>query len=401
MSGAAPDIRLPAEDDDAEMLLQDGQFSWLVRWCFVSRLICLAIASPVIFWFEPSPVAVICLVLLIGSSLALSRSVWLIRQIIRHPLWASADVLVSALLILAVPVGQPAVLTVISTALIAGMLFPSRVLALLIVPLMFATMVPMIMGQTGTALRDVLLTVTGLPVIVLGVALIGAVVRITVRRLVQAQTEVAAAQSEKAAADERARLARDMHDSVGKSLHGISLAARSLPRALERSPELATQTADELARAAEVAAREAREILVDLRRGEQDRPMIEVVTEVVGTWSDRSGIPVAYGGVRAVDCPPAVVKQLVPSLQEMLHNVEKHARATAVEVELLGDAETVTVVVRDNGVGIPEGRMSRAIDGGHYGLKGIGERAELVGGGVSVETPSGGGTEIRWTATRQ
>lgn len=95
------------------------------------------------------------------------------------------------------------------------------------------------------------------------------------------------------------------------------------------------------------------------------------------------------------------MKQLVPSLQEMLHNVEKHARATAVEVELLGDAEAVTVVVRDNGVGIPEGRMSRAVDGGHYGLKGIGERAELVGGGVSVETPSGGGTEIRWTATRQ
>ena len=223
--------------------------------------------------------------------------------------------------------------------------------------------------------------IAGLPGLVAGVCIIGAVVRHHVEALLQARHEVAEAVAAIGAADERARLAREMHDSVGKSLHGISLGAKALCRAAERDAGQARELATSLAESADRAAHEARTLLVALRRGQTDRPTIDVITEVVASWQQQTKVPVRFSTVRAVDASPFVTGQMKAALEEILHNIDKHAAATKVEVQLTGDDRFIDLIVIDNGIGFDAERAAARDADGHYGLRGLAERAGLVGGG--------------------
>jgi signal transduction histidine kinase len=192
-----------------------------------------------------------------------------------------------------------------------------------------------------------------------------------------------------------------MHDSVGKSLHGISMAASALRRTVDDDPVAARELAGELAAASETAAQEARTILVGLRQGQLDRPTVDVVREILDDWSAQTGVASELSVVRVVDADPAVTVQLAAALREMLHNIAKHAEATLVEVELTADAGGLELVVRDDGVGFDPTRARRGEASGHFGLRGLHERAAQVGGSMQIDSIEGEGTTIRWTATRQ
>jgi signal transduction histidine kinase len=202
------------------------------------------------------------------------------------------------------------------------------------------------------------------------------------------------------AAQERARLARDMHDSVGKSIHGISLGSKALRRMVDRDPDQAKQLAGSLADAADQAAREARALLMSLREGQIDRPTVEVINEVLADWQATSGISARLVDVAAVDASAAVTTQMVAALREILHNIVKHARAETVTVRLTGDAEQIELAVTDDGVGFDVDRVGARESDGHFGLRGLRERAEQVGGTVEISSEKRKGTEVRWTAQR-
>jgi signal transduction histidine kinase len=192
-----------------------------------------------------------------------------------------------------------------------------------------------------------------------------------------------------------------MHDSVGKSLHGISLGAKALCRAAERDAGQARELATSLAESADRAAHEARTLLVALRRGQTDRPTIDVITEVVACWQQQTKVPVRFSTVHAVDASPFVTGQMKAALEEILHNIDKHAAATKVEVQLTGDDRFIDLIVIDNGIGFDTERASVREADGHYGLRGLAERAALVGGVLEVSTEKRKGTRVRWTALRQ
>jgi signal transduction histidine kinase len=392
---------MPATTVGAESLLDDAQFVYLVRWVFTARLVCLALAAPAALTGPGATLpASLSLCLLTVSSLVCSRSDRVIRTMIRHPLLASADVAVTITLLISIDSRQPAALTAICTALAAGLLFARGVLVVLMVPLALGGVGAAVLATVPTGWSAWLALLAGLPALVVGVCIVGSVVRHNVQALIQARQEVAEAEAAVGAADERARLARGMHDSVGKSIHGISLGAKALKRVVGDDSEAARELAGRLADAADQAAGEARALLVSLREGQIDRPTVDVVAELIEQWQADTGVRARLSTVRAVDAAPVVTSQMAHALGEILHNVSKHAAATEVDVVLTGDPDRIELSVTDNGNGFSAERPPSKEVRGHYGLRGLQERAEQVGGKVDITSAPGGGTSVRWTARR-
>jgi signal transduction histidine kinase len=399
----APATAVAGPNSTAEVLLADNTYVRLVRWVFTARLVCLALATPAaladLSW---SPGATISLLLLTVSSLIFSHSDRVIATLIRHPLLASLDTAVSIALLITISAGQPATLTVVCTALAAGLLFSRRVLVVLMVPLVVGSLgaPSIVLSAAPTSWQGWLALVAGLPALVLGVCVIGSVVQRNVRSMVEARRQAAEAVAAVGAASERARLARDMHDSVGKSIHGISLGSKALRRMVDRDPAMAKELAGSLADAADQAAREARALLMSLREGQIDRPTVEVVSEMLRDWQADTGIPARLVHVGAVDVSPVVTQQMTSALREILHNIDKHAHAQTVTVRLTGDAELIQLEVTDDGVGFDVSRAAAHEADGHFGLRGLRERAEQVGGSVDISSEKRKGTTVRWTAQR-
>lgn len=385
-----------------DQLLEEPQFVLLVRWVFTGRLVFLALSAPAGFLTSSATlVGGITLILLTASSLLLSRSDRVMRLLLHHPLLGSLDVALTVLLLISLDSEQPAALAVVCTALATGLLFPYRILIVLVIPLAFGAIGSPSLIAPSDGWQEWLLRLTGIPALVVGVCLIGAVVRRYAERTIEARQQVSEAVAAVGAAEERARLARDMHDSVGKTLYGISLSAKALTRAIGTDAVVARQVAGSLSEAAETAAAEARALLITLRSGKTDRPTIEVLRDVVDRWQTDTQIPVVLNSLQAVDADPRVTEQLERALGEMLHNIAKHADAGRVDVTLRGDAETIELEVSDDGCGFDSSAVAELEKNGHFGLRGLRERAASVGGTSEVESTRGKGTTYRWTARRQ
>lgn len=206
------------------------------------------------------------------------------------------------------------------------------------------------------------------------------------------RAEVAAA-----AAEERTRLAREMHDSLAKTLRGIALAAAALPMWARRDPARAAEEAVRLATAAEVASREARGLLTDLRDDTVTRPLPEAVGLVVDRWADEHDIETGreIDPAAGADLPLRTRHEVLSVLGEALANVARHSGAGSASVRLTGDGARLELTVRDDGRGFGAGEPEAAVRRGHYGLVGMHERAERVGGSLDVESRPGGGTTVR------
>lgn len=222
-----------------------------------------------------------------------------------------------------------------------------------------------------------------------------AVATAALARYVGLSIETAAIAQRSAAASERARLARELHDSVAKTLHGVSFAALALPASLRRQPHLFEQLVETVQKGADNAVRESRELLAALRRDVPDQPFAVTVRGVCDAWTATSGIPVQL--TTAPEEPTVAARyELTQILSEALHNVARHASATHVVVTLDRTAAGVGLTVRDDGAGftVPPD-LSQLATAGNFGLVGMSERARTVGGRLTVESRPGAGTVLR------
>ncbi|UOE22058.1 sensor histidine kinase [Thermobifida halotolerans] len=194
-----------------------------------------------------------------------------------------------------------------------------------------------------------------------------------------------------AAAEERTRLARDMHDSVAKTLRGIALAAQALPLWLERDPERAAATAAQVVAAAGTAVREIRELITDLRESPAGPSVADGVAAVLREWSAQTGVAAGLC-VRGTPLPLPVVArhETVAVLREALTNIDRHSAAETVTVELAAEAEHLVMTVRDNGRGFDPVLPLP----GRYGLVGMRERAARAGGSLTLTSATGSGTTV-------
>jgi signal transduction histidine kinase len=224
---------------------------------------------------------------------------------------------------------------------------------------------------------------------------LGAVVATSaLARHLELSTSLLVAAQRSAAASERARLARELHDSVAKTLRGVSLAALALPSSLRRQPALAEHLATTVADGATAAARQARELLREMRFDVPDRDFATGVGEVCAAWSAASGIPVRTD-LTGLDPPVMVGYELNRILREALANVARHAYARHVVVRLAPARRGVLLEVSDDGVGfaVPED-LSRLQSASHFGIVGMAERARTAGGRLYLDSAPGAGSTV-------
>lgn len=241
------------------------------------------------------------------------------------------------------------------------------------------------------------LAAVGVPLLYLLAGTVLAVARRLHRQQVRLREALRLAARRSAAAQERARLARDMHDSLAKTLAGIGLTTYALRVSLERDagPDELGRIGAELDRAAARAGQEARALLGDLRSDPGGEPLEPRLARAVRAWSRHSRQPVRTDLSPVGEVAEPVCRELVAVLGELLVNVAAHSAARTVHVALDREEDVVTLAVTDDGIGFAvPADLDDLVEHGHYGLVGVVERVRTVGGGLALTARPGGGTRV-------
>jgi signal transduction histidine kinase len=229
----------------------------------------------------------------------------------------------------------------------------------------------------------------GTPVIILLAAASGVLQRRLLDR--QAMTERALREATRtaAAAEERSRIARDMHDSTIKMMYGIALRADGLTLWAKRDPSRIPTEARLLAAETRTAAAQVRELVGELRTPADPTPLPAQIDRACRAWSAETGIPVAVTCDAACTAEPPTTHELRMVLGEALENVRRHAEASRVEVRLLRKARAIILEVIDDGCGITSAPATSA---DAFGILGMRERGRRLGGSLTLERmgPAGG-----------
>lgn len=199
---------------------------------------------------------------------------------------------------------------------------------------------------------------------------------------------------ELAALRERERLAREMHDGLGHTLAALSVQLEAVQRLYRVDPERASAQVDTLKALTRASMAELRSSLAGLRApGLEDRSIEPALQALCAEFEQRSGVKAVLtleGNPSSL--PAAVTETLWRVAQEALTNVEKHANAQQVTLILAAASHQVTLTVCDDGSGIPKDLLPLI---GHYGMVGMRERVEGLGGDLQVSQPPGGGTCVQ------
>jgi ligand-binding sensor domain-containing protein/signal transduction histidine kinase len=195
--------------------------------------------------------------------------------------------------------------------------------------------------------------------------------------------------------NERARLAREIHDTLLQGLVGLSLQYHALSTEVETAPHLAKDRCERLREKIEMYIREARQSIWDLRS-----PLVE--PEDFARALRQAGEIVTAGKAAHFEfivrgTPPVrnarIQENLLRIGKEAINNAVRHASATNVHVELAYDDDSVTLRVTDNGSGFDPDDPSFSNED-HWGLNSMQERAHEIGGQLKLQTKPGGGTEV-------
>ncbi|MFI9271967.1 GAF domain-containing sensor histidine kinase [Kitasatospora sp. NPDC052896] len=195
-------------------------------------------------------------------------------------------------------------------------------------------------------------------------------------------------------AGERARIAHDLHDAVSQKLFSLRLTAKAAATLLERDPARARAELAEVARLAAEAADELRDVVVELRPAALDEDGLVATLASQVQVLDRAHVAAVRfdaDGVRTL--PPAQEAAVLRVAQEALHNALRHAEANEVRVLLRGTRGRGALLrVADDGHGFDPERVRRA--GRHLGLVSMRDRAQAVGGRLTLTSAPGQGTVI-------
>jgi signal transduction histidine kinase len=202
---------------------------------------------------------------------------------------------------------------------------------------------------------------------------------------------------ETAREEERARLARELHDELGQVLSSLKLEFMWLVGELGKiDPKPGLQFVNKLQSLVgliEVSIQSVRHISGDLRPAVLDHlGLSEAIQWEASRFERRTGIRCRVASARATDMPHrAQALALFRIVQEALTNVARHAHAGAVRITLRHRARQLTISVKDNGRGITKAEKS-SFDS--IGLLGMKERARLIGGRVTISGVQGRGTTV-------
>ncbi|ACB76208.1 sensor histidine kinase [Opitutus terrae] len=236
--------------------------------------------------------------------------------------------------------------------------------------------------------------------LVLAVAAVAAVVFASRRRLHEQERRRAMAETEFAAIlNERNRVAREIHDTLSQGLGAISV---QLELARTHAGEMSAPVRDHLGLAhklARAALADARDSIWNMRsqvleRCDLGEALNEILTQTTEGTRVQPGMQVEGLSRRL---PPVVENNLLRIGQEAITNASKHAHPTRIDVRLAFDGRTVRLTVEDDGVGFVNGTQPKGSRS--FGLVGMKERAQLLGGTVQITSAPGQGTRVTVVVT--
>jgi signal transduction histidine kinase len=196
---------------------------------------------------------------------------------------------------------------------------------------------------------------------------------------------------ELAALQERQRLARELHDSVSQALYGISLGAQTARESLESDSEQAAASIDYVLSLSQAGLAEMRALLFELRpESLETEGLVAALNKQVAALRARHQLTVDAQFEAEPDISLEQKEALYRIAQEALHNIVKHARAATVVLQLVQQADTLLLSVRDDGYGFDPA----ALYPGHLGLHSMRERAAKIDASVTIESAPGRGTCI-------
>ena len=192
---------------------------------------------------------------------------------------------------------------------------------------------------------------------------------------------------------ERARIARDLHDSVAQTLYAIALTAARAREVLAQNEATDVQRAiDEVMQLANTGQSELRALLTNIRPGERESAgLCAGLTDLAADVRKRNGLDVRLSLADASDVPNATTATLLLICREALHNAVKHARANRVDIDLQVGVDAIEVTITDDGRGF----VHCSARPGHFGLQSMRERAATAGGTLELTSARGLGTRIR------
>ncbi len=196
--------------------------------------------------------------------------------------------------------------------------------------------------------------------------------------------------------EEKNRIARELHDTVLQMLFSAGLGAEWCLRRAQHDPPLAQKLMD-MRRLTAQAGSELRGAIYTLSSKVADVGLVPAIEELVGSFVEQYHLPVSFS---TTGQPPylSLLRQnaLHRVVRESLMNAYKHASASHVAARVIFEAERVTVVVQDDGVGLPPAVAERRADGtSHFGLRTVARQIEELGGRFEVMDGEEGGAIVR------
>ena len=194
---------------------------------------------------------------------------------------------------------------------------------------------------------------------------------------------------------ERTRIAREIHDNLAQEMAGISVQLEVVARTLPPQADVARTHLDRARRQVRHGIAEARRYVWDLRSPAlENNDLPAALSETARRLTNETAIQ-AQVEVNGTFRPLAqsVEDNLLRIGQEAINNAVKHAQAQRIIVNLVFDVRRVQLIVRDDGLGF-DNQAAGIGQIGHFGLVGMRERAEQIGGTLSIHSTEGSGTEV-------
>jgi len=191
---------------------------------------------------------------------------------------------------------------------------------------------------------------------------------------------------------ERLHIAREIHDNIGGNLSAIKIGLSSLIKSLEKQQPMLIEKAKKLEELVDSTFDDTHKITADLRPGVLELGIVAALEWHAKEFENRMGIPVTFKTNEEnleLDMDSSIV--LFRVCQEANTNTAKYAKASSIKIELMHQADEIVMQISDDGIGIkPEDKLKKHA----FGLRGMVERVQAVGGQISIEPGPLIGTKI-------
>lgn len=383
---------MPSESSTDPLTLQVAQVALLVR------LFLLLVLTLVWAMQQPAVVSALVMVAALPGYVAL-RSRRVRAFVGAHPLVVLVDAIALTIVVGVVGVDTPFVLALCTSALLVGLWLSWQPGAVVIATMCAIHL--LLLARRPIDIDAMTAYIFIVPPLFVTLWLLGLAVQRSARATLASHAVLRDATAVAASSHERMRIARDMHDSVAKSLQAMALTASSLPVLVERRPEMAAQRAREIEEDCTLAIGQVRDLMGQLRKPIPVEDLGQALRLVVDEWRVTTGRTCSVQVGEVGDVEPLARYEMLMVLREALENVHRHAGRCSTSVRLDADGDAVVLTVADDGAGSTGDHVDGAAERGHFGVLGMRERMQQVGGRLDLVTAPGAGTTVTFRVPRR